>query len=85
MVFVSWRLARRVERLFGTRRLQPQLRLIVGIAIMLAGVPRSGCAGSGRATLAEPAFDPVLALVWCVGGACAIGAASRPSSTAWRR
>jgi multicomponent K+:H+ antiporter subunit A len=74
MVFVSWRLARRVERLAGTRRLQPQLRLIVGIAIM-AGAAAVWLRGVGPGNLPSTAFDPVLALVWCVGGACAIGAA----------
>ncbi|HKU97954.1 MAG TPA: proton-conducting transporter membrane subunit, partial [Vineibacter sp.] len=37
LVFLSWRLARRLERVLGTRRLQPQLRLLAAIAL-LAGV-----------------------------------------------
>ncbi len=74
MVFVSWRLARRAEGIAGTRRLQPQLRLIVGIAI-LAGAAAVWLRGVGPGNLPSTAFDPVLALVWLVGGACAIGAA----------
>ncbi|MES2712994.1 MAG: monovalent cation/H+ antiporter subunit A [Pseudomonadota bacterium] len=74
MVFVSWRLARRTEGLLGTRRLQPQLRLIVGIGF-LAGGTAAWLRGFGPGNLPSSAVDPVLALVWVGGGACAIGAA----------
>ena len=36
LVFLSWRLARTLEGLFGTRRLQPQLRLVVCVAALAA-------------------------------------------------
>jgi multicomponent K+:H+ antiporter subunit A len=74
MVFLSWRLARRLERLAGTRRLQPQLRLIVGVAI-IAGGSAVWLRGFGPGNLMPSSVDPVLALIWMVGGACALGAA----------
>jgi len=74
MVFLSWRLARRLERFAGTRRLQPQLRLIVATAF-LAGGAAIWFRGFGPGNLPSSPFDPVLALVWVVGAACAIGAA----------
>jgi multicomponent K+:H+ antiporter subunit A len=74
MVFVSWRLARRLEALLGTRRLQPQLRLIVGIAI-LAGAGAVWLRGFGPGNLPSTRVDPVLALIWMVGAAFSLGTA----------
>lgn len=74
MVFLSWRLARRAEGLAGTRRLQPQLRLIVLLAV-LAGGAAVWLRGFGPGNLSASPVDPVLALIWLVGGACAVGAA----------
>ncbi len=74
MVFLSWRLARRAEGLAGTRRLQPQLRLIVLLAVLAAGAA-VWLRGFGPGNLPASPVDPVLALVWLVGGTCAIGAA----------
>jgi multicomponent K+:H+ antiporter subunit A len=74
LVFVSWRFARSTERLLGTRRLQPQLRLVLCVAALAVA-----CAvylrGLGRGNLVPAGVDPVLALVWAVGAACALGAA----------
>src|SRR3546814_4011020 len=39
MVALSWRWARSLEALLGTRRLQPQLRLVVCVAFAAALVP----------------------------------------------
>ena len=74
IVFLSWRLARSLEKLFGTRRLQPQLRLVVCVAVVAAGwtVYQRGL---GPGDLAPSGIDPVLALIWVVGAACALGAA----------
>ncbi|WP_247876175.1 monovalent cation/H+ antiporter subunit A [Azospirillum brasilense] len=74
MVFLSWRLARTLEGLLGTRRLQPQLRLVVCVAILAAGwaVYRRGL---GPGNLVPQGIDPVLALIWAIGAACALGAA----------
>jgi multicomponent K+:H+ antiporter subunit A len=75
MVFLSWRVARWLEGVFGTRRLQPQLRLILCVAA-LAGLLAVYLRGIGPGNLAPAALDPVLALVWVLGAACALGAAS---------
>jgi multicomponent K+:H+ antiporter subunit A len=76
LVFLSWRAAGAAERLFGTRRLQPQLRLAVCVAALAAGlaVLRRGL---GPPNLVPQGVDPVLALLWAVGAACALGAAWR--------
>ncbi len=74
LVTLSWRLARRLEEIFGSRRLQPQLRLLAAVALLAALapfymqdlVPRS---------MARPELDAAFALVWAVGIACALGAA----------
>ena len=66
--------ARRLERLLGTRRLQPQLRLLVCIALIAGLLPflrfdyRTG-------PLPMTLLDPSFAIIWLLGGACAIGAA----------
>ena len=74
MVFLSWRLARTLERLAGTRRLQPQLRLIFGVAI-LAGAGTAWLRGFGPGNVPPAPVDPLLVLLWIIGGACALGAA----------
>src|SRR5690554_3928435 len=74
MVFVSWRLARFLENVFGTRRLQPQLRLIICAAVA-AGALTVYLREVGPGNLTPAAVDPALALMWGVGGACALGAA----------
>jgi multicomponent K+:H+ antiporter subunit A len=74
LLALSWRLARRLEGIFGTRRLQPQLQLLVTFAFIAALVPLYG----GRIALAGSPptdFDLAFALVWAVGIVCALGAA----------
>ena len=74
MVTISWRLARRLERVLGTRRLQPQLRLLVCVAVIVALLPIYGRGLDwGKATLTQ--FDLAFALVWMVGIACAVAGA----------
>jgi multicomponent K+:H+ antiporter subunit A len=76
MVFLSWRLARLLEGVFGTRRLQPQLRLVLCVAILAAAsAVYLREVGVGAGNLAPAGIDPVLALIWIIGAACAIGAA----------
>jgi multicomponent K+:H+ antiporter subunit A len=66
MVTISWRWARSLERILGTRRLQPQLRLLVCVAVTAALLPVYGRGLDwGEATLTE--LDPAFALVWAVG------------------
>jgi multicomponent K+:H+ antiporter subunit A len=73
LVALSWIWARRLFRLLGTERLQPQLRILVLVALgaavaMLWGAER-------LRPVAPPGFDPLFAAFWVVGGACAISAA----------
>jgi multicomponent K+:H+ antiporter subunit A len=67
-----WRWPRTLYRLAGTERLQPQLRLLV-LAALAAAVWPLWRADRLRAAAWE--LEPVFALVWLVGGACAVGAA----------
>ncbi len=68
------RWARSFGALFGTTRLQPQLRWLVVVAIVAALWPvyRRGLA-PGNAPALD--IDPALAIAWAVGAACALGAA----------
>jgi multicomponent K+:H+ antiporter subunit A len=68
------RAARWLEAALGTRRLQPQLQLMVGIAFIAALAPLYATGLFAAPTL-EGAFDPGFALIWAVGIACALGAA----------
>lgn len=74
MVTLSWRWARSLERLLGTRRLQPQLRWIVFLTIAGAAWPLYE-RGFGAAAWSASELDLALALAWIVGAACALGAA----------
>jgi multicomponent K+:H+ antiporter subunit A len=74
LVFVSWRLARRLDALLGTRRLQPQLQLLA-CAALLAGFAPVYARGIGAEALARPTFDFAFGMIWAVGSACALAAA----------
>ncbi|ODT82703.1 MAG: monovalent cation/H+ antiporter subunit A [Pelagibacterium sp. SCN 64-44] len=73
LVTVTWRWARALHTFLGTRRLQPQLVIIVLLAIAAGTLPLWNRIG----LLAAPAtpFDPVFAMMWLVGSACALAAA----------
>jgi len=74
LVVLSWKWARSVESILGTHRLQPQLRLLLLAAFVVALLPLYvGDFGLQVANLT--AIDPALAMVWLIGGCCAIGAA----------
>ena len=68
--------ARRLEQRLTTRRLQPQLRWLVAITLVAAALPlaRDGFS-AGPAAFAPSASAGLLALVWAIGGACALAAA----------
>ncbi|WP_188911754.1 monovalent cation/H+ antiporter subunit A [Aureimonas endophytica] len=74
LVTLSWRWARTLEAILETRRLQPQLRLVVALALVaaLAPIAQHGF-GSRQAWPVE--IDLPFALLWLIGIACAIGAA----------
>ncbi len=73
LILLSVRWARALERVLGTRRLQPQLAILVGVAILAGAIPTLG--GIGPLHLTFAGFDPALTLVWIVGMVCAVGAA----------
>jgi multicomponent K+:H+ antiporter subunit A len=74
MVTLSWRVAKRLEQLFGTRRLQTQLQLLVCAAILVGTLPLYFRQVRIEGT-APTAFDIAFAMVWTVGIACALATA----------
>ena len=74
VVILSWKWARSVETVLGTRRLQPQLRILLLAAFAAALVPLY-FGGFGLQWPSVNGIDPAFALVWLVGASCAIGAA----------
>ncbi|WP_144861039.1 monovalent cation/H+ antiporter subunit A [Mesorhizobium sp. J18] len=74
LVTVSWRWARSIESFLGTRRLQPQLRILVVLAFAAGFWPLF----NGGFDLDLPSLEriePVFVLIWLVGMVCAVGAA----------
>ena len=74
LVILSWRWARSLEQILGTRRLQPQLRLLVYAAIIAAAVPLV-IRGLNLSFANLTPVDPAFVLAWGVGIACAVAAA----------
>lgn len=74
LLLLTWKLPRDIHRLFGTERLQPQLRLIILLAIGAAGATLWGSLRQAPAPLSN-AMNPAFALMWVVGAGCAVGAA----------
>ncbi|MGH8178267.1 MAG: monovalent cation/H+ antiporter subunit A [Steroidobacter sp.] len=70
------RICDRLVRVISSRRLQTQLALIVFVAFASAFAPLLG-AGWQRGEAPLTAVDPVFAVLWLVGAACAIGAANQ--------
>ena len=71
---LSWTWPRRVIGVVGTSRLQPQIFLIVVLALVAGVLPL------WRASFALPAislegWSPAFTLVWGIGAACAVGTA----------
>jgi multicomponent K+:H+ antiporter subunit A len=64
-----------LEGAFPSRRLQPQLLLIVLAASLAAGTAMWG--SSLPLSLHGSGVDPAFALLWLLGGACAVGAATQ--------
>ena len=63
-----------LQRWFGTSRLQMQLRILIAMALLMGALPflRFGYS-PGTQPLTQ--VDPVFALIWIVGGVCAVGTA----------
>lgn len=74
LVGISWRLSRRLERLLGTRRLQPQLQLLA-CAALLVGIAPFYMRGLWGQPSAPTGFDIGFGLIWAVGAACALAVA----------
>ena len=74
LVTLSWRVARRLERLLGTDRLQPQLQLLVCAALLAGAVPLYARGIRNEGTV-PAGFDLVFGMIWAVGIACALAAA----------
>ncbi|NTF06425.1 monovalent cation/H+ antiporter subunit A [Agrobacterium rubi] len=74
MVTVSWKWARWAESTLGTRRLQPQLRMLILVALIAGFSPLA----SSNFSLTLPSvttFDPIFAILWAIGMIAAMGAA----------
>jgi len=74
MVSVAWRWARLLESWVGTRRLQPQLRLLVAIALA-AGVMAIAAGGFEAPSPGMGNADWIFVGLWAIGVVCAVGAA----------
>ncbi len=66
--------ARVLHRVTGTAKLQTQLRLLIATALCMALTPFLFM-GYSRGPEADTLIDPIFALLWIIGGLCAIGAA----------
>lgn len=66
--------ARTLHLLFGTRKLQVQLRVMIATALVMGLMPFIFW-GYSRGTEPDTLIDPIFALIWVIGGLCAIGAA----------
>lgn len=74
LVLVSWRWARSLDAMLGTRKLQSQLRWAM-TAALLAGLWPVWQRGLQWGPLPWSDVHPALALAWAIGAACALGAA----------
>src|SRR5690606_38338776 len=74
LVTLSWNWARKAEAFLSTRKLQPQLRIVVAVAFVAAAWPIFED-GIQVGDLAVQPVDPIFAILWILGGACAVGAA----------
>jgi multicomponent K+:H+ antiporter subunit A len=74
LVTLSWRVARRLEGILGTNRLQPQLQLLICAALLVGAVPLFARGISTEGSM-PAGFDFVFGMIWAVGIACALAAA----------
>ncbi len=74
LIVAQHRFAERMVRFASSRRLQPQLFLIVCVAFAVAAIPLIPN-GLGRGSAPLTPIDAVYVLPWLMGCACAVGAA----------
>jgi len=74
LVTVSWRWARAMEGVLATRKLQPQMRLLI-LTALLAGLWAMWGASALLPALTMHSLDPVLGTLWAIGAFCAVAAA----------
>jgi multicomponent K+:H+ antiporter subunit A len=74
LLFASLRSSQALERIFGTRRLQPQLRALLIVAVLAGGAPFYWL-GLPELGPHRTEFDTAFGIMWLVGIACAVGAA----------
>ncbi|CCE97469.1 putative monovalent cation/proton antiporter [Sinorhizobium fredii HH103] len=74
LVTLSWKWARSLEQSLGTRHLQPQMRLLVFLALAAGALPLA-IGGFQLPPLVIRGIDPAFALLWGIGIACAVGSA----------
>ncbi|NTT86879.1 monovalent cation/H+ antiporter subunit A [Tabrizicola fusiformis] len=74
LLALSWRLPRLLHQRIGTEKLQPQLRILVLLALTFAAAVLWRQLAYATEPLANP-LSPAFALMWLVGAACALGAA----------
>ncbi|TCK28867.1 multisubunit potassium/proton antiporter PhaA subunit /multisubunit potassium/proton antiporter PhaB subunit [Ancylobacter aquaticus] len=72
---LSWQWARAAEFALGTRHLQPQMRIVITLAVVAALAPFIANGAVGTGDKPGTALPPAFALLWLIGGACALGAA----------
>lgn len=72
---LSWQWARAGEATLGTRRLQPQMRIVIALAVVAALAPFIANGAVGTGDMPGTTLPPGFALLWLVGGVCALGAA----------
>lgn len=74
LVTVSWKWARTAEAFLSSRKLQPQLMIMIIIALIAAAIPLYEW-GLSAGPVSMQLIDPAFALLWIMGAICAIGAA----------
>jgi multicomponent K+:H+ antiporter subunit A len=74
LVAVSWRFARWLEGVVGTRRLQPQLQILI-CAALFTGLAPIYARGIEPPELPQATISVLFGMVWVVGIACALAAA----------
>jgi multicomponent K+:H+ antiporter subunit A len=74
ILLLTWKLPRTVHQFIGTERLQPQLRLVVLVALGVGFAVLWGRLGQAQEPIST-ALNPAFAAMWLVGAGCAVGAA----------